>query len=73
MNQVLNMMPTPPNKYDDKIFWNPNTRIHITSGNKDKILESILIQILCTISPQFNTVAVILKKWIADINCNNNT
>jgi hypothetical protein len=44
------------------------TKIFFTVGNYNKVLESILFQTFSTISPQFRCIAVILKKFIMDLN-----
>lgn len=63
MSSVLSLSPTKKNS-----MWRQGTKIYFTAGNHAKVLESILLQIYCSISPQFNFVSVVLKKWVNDIN-----
>ena len=48
--------------------FKPGTKIFFTVGNQNKVYESILFQFYTTISPPFKAVAVILKKWVTDLN-----
>jgi hypothetical protein len=49
------------------VFRN-GTKIFFTSGNYNKTLESIMIQIYCTLNPEFKCLSVMLKKWVNDIS-----
>lgn len=49
-------------------LFKPGTKIYFTVGNYNKVLESVLLQLYSTLSPQFKCVAAVLKKWINDLN-----
>ena len=63
MSNILQMHPAKGSKK----FKN-GSRIYISTGNLAKVYESILLQVYTTISPQFKCIAVVLKKFIIDMN-----
>lgn len=48
--------------------WSKGTRIYVTVGNHNKILESLLIQIFCSVSKQFLTLSLLFKRFISEIS-----
>lgn len=62
MSSVITLSP------HDKAFYRPGSKIFFTVGNKNKVLESILLQVFTSISPPFQQVAMMLKNWICNLN-----
>jgi hypothetical protein len=68
MNRAINIIPHHYKTYNSFFNWKPGTKIHVTSGNHGKVLESLLIQIYCTLSESFNNISSLLKKFINELN-----